>query len=570
MRCLILSFFAATLSLSAQSVKLKVKPIQDRDVRYFNAVTSKLDQGGTSYLYFTPANAYVMIQEVFDGTRAIIEKKIPGPEQKKKVISIFDLIDSMTTGSGISDIKGCGFSAKAINNGLYKGRGIIYAPARNGILWDITGETHKFSILKKLPANTAFAYYSQCKLNVLWSWIKTQIKSNNPEEMQAIDELEHNLQAAGINLNKLLQSTTGEYGIILTVDPKRKKPVQFGNLSDFSVSHFEFAIFIGVNKPYIFDLIKSRLQPPNPQADNKAPKNEITIPLPPSLPQFIKPVIINDDGLLIISSSPNLVKSMNNPSAPKLVDTPAFKRIAGKITRKEGISFKYANRTSTEFVIELQKIFSRTDPVQEVISEVQQLNKPLELFAVLRNYDKGLELEFNSNIDPTANAIAKAALLPAVILAAAISPNIEKSQRKAEQTKTLSSLKQIGLALKMFAMNNNNKFPKKSGTSSLYILVDKKYLSPDVLKKQNTTYWYIGGLNETMDINLPLIIVKPQPGDKKISVLMLGGHAVSLPSGSITDCVEAVKMLNRNHAYSTKDYKLLLKEARKLDSGMVR
>ena len=273
---------------------------------------------------------------------------------------------------------------------------------------------------------------------------------------------------------------------------------------------------------------------------------------------------------MIISSSSSLIKTINNPASPKLVNSPAFKRIVGNIKYDKGLSFKYADRNSTEFVIELQKALSYNNPVQEVISKIQNLNKPIELFAVMRNYDKGLEIEMNSNIDPTANTIAKAAMLPAALIAAAILPAIEKGREKAEQKKTQSNLKQIGLALKMYAMNNGNKFPKKSGSSSLNTLVDKNYLSRENLRNTGKTYWYIGGFNETMDINLPLVIVKPQPGDTNISVLMLGGHAISLPSEGNTDCVEIVKMLNKNHTYSPKNYKYLLKEARKLDSGMIK
>lgn len=570
MKQLLLPFFAASFSLSAQTTTIKSEPVQDRDTEYFNAVTSKLDKGGTSYIYFTPANAYVMIQEIFDGSRAIIEKKISDAEQRKNISSIFDMVDNMVASSGVTDIKGCGFSAKAADNGFYRGKGVIYAPEKKGVIWKIIGETHKFSILKKLPANTSFTYYSQSKLDILWSWIKTQIKNNTPENMQSIDELEHNLLINGIDLNKLLKSTTGEYGVILTIDPKQKEAVDFGNLPEFSVSHFEFAIFIGVNNSDIFDQIKSRMRPPSQTVDDASPENEIQIKLPQNFPEFIKPVIAMNDGLLIVSSNPSLIKKINDPASPKLVNTPAFKRIAGSIKHDEGLSFKYADRNSTEFVIQLQQALSQSNPVQEIISQIQNLNKPLELFAVTSNYDKGIEMEFNSNIDPTANTLAKAAMLPAALIAAAIFPAIEKGREKAEQIKALSDLKQIGLALKMFAMNNDNKFPAKSGASSLNILVDKNYLSDDVLKNTKNTFWYIGGMNETMDINLPLVIVKPHSGDKNISVLMLGGHAISLPSEGNTDCVEIVKMLNKNHAYSPKDYKLLLKEARKLDSGMIK
>ena len=155
MRLLFLPLFAVSLSLSAQTAHIPAKPARDRDAEYFNAVTSRLDKGGTSYIYFTPANAYVMIQEIFDGSRAIIEEKITDAEERKKISSIFDLVNNMVTDSGITDIKGYGFSSKATGNGFFKGKGVVYAPDKKGVFWNIAGETRKFSLLKKLPSKTS-------------------------------------------------------------------------------------------------------------------------------------------------------------------------------------------------------------------------------------------------------------------------------------------------------------------------------------------------------------------------------------------------------------------------------
>jgi prepilin-type processing-associated H-X9-DG protein len=561
-------FVSGFLAFSAMAGEINVAAKQ-QNAAYFKAVTSKLDPGGTSYLYFTPENAYKMMRKMFDGSRGLFLKNVPDKAQQKEINAVFSLIEKVTVNSGLTEIKGCGFSAIAINEDLYRGRGVIYAPTRKGIIWQVAGKNRNFSFLKKLPANTAMAYYSQIHLDVLWAWLKKELANSAIEDKNSLIEYENDLLAKGIDLNKLLKSTTGEVGMVLTVDMDQKQEVNLKGQA-VKISRFQLALFLGVKDDTIFKLIQSRM-PPMVSSDGKpAPKDRIIYSLP-FLPAFIKPIIANKGGYLFLASHPQLVDTLAEGAQKRLVDTNNFKKLAIGIPAERGLSFSYVNADLTNFIIEVQDAFSQDDKFQKILADIQRFNKPAELFETERMYNQGLLSVFNCNIDPTANVLVKAAVIPVAIVAGALAPALSKARGRAKSVQTSSNLKQLGLALKMYAMDHKDKFPAQSGMTGLDILVKQSYINPKVLQdKSGSKYLYIGGLSEEMSFNLPLIIALPKPGGPRNIVLFLDGHVESFRAAGMTDCVEVIKFLNNKYKYKAKEYQHLLEQARKLDSGMVK
>ncbi len=562
-------FVFAFLTAYANAGDLSIAQPKNKDATYFKAVTSKLDPGGTSYLYFTPVNAYKMIGETFDSARKLVDTKMKGQTHQKEVDAIFSLVKSFTVNSGLTEIKGCGFSSIAINNDLYRGRGVIYAPIRQGTIWKIAGSNRDFSLLKKLPANTVMAYNSQIRLDVLWSWLKQELAASNIENKDVFDSLEDDLLRRGIDLNKLLQSTTGEIGMVLTVDMDKIHEINIKG-QPLKISKFQFALMLGVKDNKIFKLIKSRI-PPMPQKNGApAPQDRIIYTLP-FLPDFIKPTVADKGGYLFIASNPELVDILADGAKARLIDTPAFKKLSVGLPTDRGLAFSYASKNFTKFVIQIQNAFSKNDPVQSILAEVQKFNNPVEVFKVEQLYDQGLLSVFNCNIDPTADILLKAAVVPVAISAGLLAPALNKAREKAKSAQTVNSLKQLGLALKMYAMDNSDKFPVTSGTDSLNLLVKKNYIQASILKdKSGCKYYYIGGLGEAMSPDLPLIIAIPKSKRTRVPVLFLDGHVEMMRVLGMTDCVEVVKYLNGKYKYKAEDFRHLLEQARKLDSGMVK
>ena len=149
-----------------------------------------------------------------------------------------------------------------------------------------------------------------------------------------------------------------------------------------------------------------------------------------------------------------------------------------------------------------------------------------------------------------------------------------------------SNLKQIGLSLKQYAMDYEGYFPDKDGWSGLDKLRKIGYLtdygvyrcpSTSVRKdnsgplcKENVSYVYLGGFNDTEEVNIPLALDIPsnhtghyeEPSNMNyyINILFLDGRVKNYKI-KVKNCREVIEELNSMFDYPQKRLKLLYKKA---------
>lgn len=156
------------------------------------------------------------------------------------------------------------------------------------------------------------------------------------------------------------------------------------------------------------------------------------------------------------------------------------------------------------------------------------------------------------------------------ILAAFLTPAVQKAREKARRTSCASNLRQIGIGLHLYASDWDEDFPSESTTnarSSYQLLLDEDYIdTPDVFACPSTgdnpadpltdaelSYVYNSGETEAGTSTTPLGadqrcddgILDPATDnhrDEGVNVLFLGGHVKwvsasggNLPSGSGAD-----------------------------------
>ena len=210
----------------------------------FNAVTQKLDAGGSFYFYLSTAQAQQWVQTVFTEGGNLVKEMGGGgtpPSEGDPAEALIggmgamiaqsvgpgiDLGQAVYAGLGLDSIDGVGASTKDLGGGLKRNVSVVHHdPARGeGLLWKAFGEApHELGAFKLMPIETVMAAHGDLNLTVLLQWVQAMVKDHGPPEMLG-------------ELNTFLKSPPflavnggygGEMGFYVTFDPVKtiKLPV---------------------------------------------------------------------------------------------------------------------------------------------------------------------------------------------------------------------------------------------------------------------------------------------------------------------------------------------------------
>ena len=142
-------------------------------------------------------------------------------------------------------------------------------------------------------------------------------------------------------------------------------------------------------------------------------------------------------------------------------------------------------------------------------------------------------------------------------------------------------LKQIGLGLKLYAMDFEEFFPLEDNAQGLDKLRELDYLTdygiyvcPDSkiqkgtkgsITEQNCSYVYLGGFREGQNPQIPLVFDKTGNHPDIVGIVFIDGHVARYPASAIKSCEDIIIFLNKEHKYPNKLFKKLLSKAKKID-----
>ena len=413
----------------------------------FSAVTSKLDQGGNLYLYYSTERVAKSIEKFAGKLRKIIDLQISKSNiENNDALKIFDFVLKMFKNSGLAEISGIGISSIKMEKTLNHSKIIVhhYKKNGNGLIWRLLMEerAQELKELKLLPADTVMAGFINLRLNYLWNWIKTEVENSDLQNVKkSINSIEPALQKQGIDLKKLLDSLKGKMGYILTFDREKKLPIPIGK-TPVNIPEPGIAIVFSVKDDTIFNLIKTKLH--LEQKSEKKGIKKLIIPLPP-IPIPVKPEIVQKDDILIMASNTKVVDSIlsANEKGNGLTSYEEFKKIARNIPNK-GNSFRFVSPRLFQLIWKIQQkaigTYKKIKTEDKIaLNFFKSFQKNWYFYGVLQNTEEGTISTFNHNSD-----IEYLVILPAItsvgIVAAIAIPKILKSKQKLYDKSATSDL----------------------------------------------------------------------------------------------------------------------------------
>jgi type II secretory pathway pseudopilin PulG len=425
----------------------------------FYEVTSKLDKGGGLYLYVSTEKLIKSVDEFANKLRKLIEQEVAKSEAKETAglgVSIFDFVYGLIKNCGLMEISGIGVSSVALDSNLYQSKCVVHHYKGNGkgLIWQLMEEKpHELEGLKLLPADTVLAGFSDFKIKELWQWIKKEVEASNlPPVKKAILSVEPALEMQGIPLDKLLDSFAGRNGFILSLDSKKKSTIPMGKAM-VEIPEPAIAIVFAVKDDFLFNLLQDKL--PFAKKSEEKDIKKLEIPVPP-MPILVQPVILQNEGLLILASNNQIVDAMfaAKESGNGLIATEEFKKLSANIPKK-GNRFGFVGSRLFQVIMDIQKKTMEASKKEEPAAKefMKLFQKEWTLYSVLQNTDEGVVLNFNHSLGLESFVLLPATAAAGVVAAIAV-PNLLTATQKGKQKATMGDLKSISLAIDSYITDN--------------------------------------------------------------------------------------------------------------------
>jgi hypothetical protein len=483
----------------------------------FQEVTSHLDAGGDLYVYLGTEQMLTGVSGRISRWRQVFTSMPDADaERREQIARVFDVVTNLIKDSGLEDVSGFGLSSLATEKGFYRTKAIVhhYPNRGSGLLWKIFGQQpHALTGLDMLPANTAFATFSDLDVPLVWSEVQKQAgRSGFPQAQEFLDKLPAEFEkAAGLKWEQVLNSLGGEFGVVVTLDDSKLIPIPLPTSEKLEIPEPGLMIVAKVKDDTLFNRVEQALNKGGQQIVrvDKPDLKMRTLSLPLPLPIQLRPTIAASGGWLFIASTDSMIQevlAVKSGQKPGLKAGDEFKRLARDIPQ-QGNQFSFVSQRFGETIRDVQRqalsMAAKTQPAQQQwLQSFLRSDTAMFSYCVSANSDEGWLSVGNGNQNPAKLLLAGTIIAPIGMLSAIAIPNFVKARQSAQQNACINNLHQIENAKQQWALENNKKSTDVPTQSDIQPFIDRAAKGTS-LTCPSGGHYTIGALNESPTCTIP-------------------------------------------------------------------
>ncbi len=501
----------------------------------FRAVASHLELGARSFEYSETGGVKMLVDFLDEIIKALPERERRDFPPGFTLGKVFQIL-------GLDSVAATGASTRARGDGSFHSRAFAHTPqGRKGLLTLGGGPAAKLMLLDLAPKDTDLAVEFSISLKDFAREALPSILAMIPPagRKEVEEKLSEPIPPLGMSGRQILEKLDARIGIYLRLDPSQKfQPSP--NAPEFPGAD---GVIVIERLGWLVEALKPQFMPMLSQPDAPVTATDeggvLTVRMkspagPP--PMDFQPVVRFDpkaDRILIASR----VAHFDSIAAgkEKITQGADFTQ-AWRDLPTEGNSCIYASarllQTAGDLIGKAVEKEGGSASDKAIFAKVFGWVKPhlsRGQALVVANQPDGILAVANASIPVGSSTMA--AVSTAAMLAGFAMPVVSTARLRAVETSDMSNLKQVNLALRLYASDNDGKFPAALSELSKYTGDTGLLQFTDRTTQQGTPWLYRKDLTETSDGN-EILIAAPKAGTG-------GKRTVGFVDGSVRTISEA-------------------------------